>query len=115
MFESIYAKLSPDGKVFIELPHVGDVKLSTYNLESIKAFTFWSELLVLHTRNPISAMLSHCGFKNIEIVGFQSYPLANHLYWMLKNRPGGHQVLSGVRTKQLDEAYANMFTVFDLY
>ena len=85
VLKTIHSKLSPDGKVLIEVPHARDILLTTYDLDSFKAFTFWSEHLVLHTRSSISAMLHHCGFKNIEIAGFQRYPLANHLHWMLKN------------------------------
>lgn len=113
LLNNVHSKLSPGGKVMIEVPHARDILLTTYNLESFKAFTFWSEHLVLHTRNSISAMLKHCGFKNIEIVGFQRYPLANHLQWMLNNKPGGQQALNFLRTKQLDESYANMLSGID--
>lgn len=113
MLTNVHSTLNNGGKVMIEVPHANDILLTSYNIDSFKAFTFWSEHLVLHTRISITALLQKAGFKNIEIQGFQRYPLANHIHWMLKGKPGGQQSMNFLRTKQLDEAYASMLAGLD--
>jgi hypothetical protein len=58
-------------------------------LDSFKESTFWSEHLILHTKESLRKILEAVGFKNIKIEGLQRYPSANHLY-LRHNRLGGH-------------------------
>ncbi len=101
------------GKIIIEVPHAKDALISIYNLDSFKKFTFWSEHLILHTRNSLNVFLSKAGFCNISIKGYQRYPLANHLWWLLKGEPGGQKKLSQLRSEELDEAYLNLLDKLD--
>ncbi|MEX0827495.1 MAG: class I SAM-dependent methyltransferase, partial [Haliea sp.] len=48
--EHVRRCLRDGGKVIIEVPHAEDFLLSFLGLEEFKAFTFWSEHLVLYTR-----------------------------------------------------------------
>lgn len=106
-------KLKPGGIVVIEVPHARDFLISFLNLESFKKFTFWSEHLILHTRESLEAFLKASGFTSISIQGFQRYPLANHLYWLSEGKPGGHQQWSYLRNEQVDDAYASMLAQLD--
>lgn len=81
--------LSPGGALLIEVPHARDALLTLYDCEPFKAFTFWSEHLVLHTRTSLRLLLEVAGFREVQISGFQRYPLANHLHWLSTGRPGG--------------------------
>ena len=103
----LYSKMKPGGKLIIEVPHANDFLLSFLNLESFKEFTFWSEHLILHTRITLSAFLKKSQFKNIIIQGCQRYPLANHLYWVKNNLPGGHIKWSELRTAEMDREYSH--------
>lgn len=85
---SVRNVLRPGGTVIIEVPHARDVLLK---LEAFKAFTLWSEHLVLHTRESLAKYLSAAGFTNIEVSGFQRYPLSNHIGWMVDGTPGGQK------------------------
>ena len=111
--KTIHSKMNKEGKIVLEVPHANDFLLSKLNLESFKAFTFWSEHLILHTRNSLKIFLEQAGFKDITISGFQRYPLANHLYWLSRSKPGGHNEWAQLRTTELESAYANMLAGID--
>ncbi len=99
------ASLDTGGKVFIEVPHAGDALLTSYNLESFKKFTLWSEHLILHTHKSLETYLQDAGFKNIQILGFQRHSLANHLGWLRDGKPGGQKILPQFRDEKLEVAY----------
>jgi 2-polyprenyl-3-methyl-5-hydroxy-6-metoxy-1,4-benzoquinol methylase len=97
--------LRPSGIVIIEVPHARDALFDLYGSEPFKNFTFWSEHLVLHTRQSLIALVHEAGFKGAEVTGIQRYPLSNHLHWLSKGRPGGHEVWHFLGTEQLDLQY----------
>lgn len=103
----------PGAQIIIEVPHANDFLISFLNLEEFKEFTFWSEHLILHTRASLEALLLRAGFKNIVIKGIQRYPLANCLYWLSRQKPGGHQCWSVLRSESLDQAYENLLATLD--
>lgn len=90
MLKSVKMLLAPDGYLIIEVPHANDALLSLYQCAPFKAFTLWSEHLVLHTVNSLTAMLKFSGFKVHNVQGVQRYNLANHQYWLSQGKPGGH-------------------------
>lgn len=106
-------KMKMGAKLIIEVPHANDALIKTYNLESFKAFTFWSEHLVLHTRKSLATYLQKNGFGNVKVSGFQRYPLSNHLYWLKDGKPGGQKVLAHLNDKQLNEQYAHLLDKID--
>lgn len=104
----IYKKLKVGGILFVEVPHANDFLLSKLDSDAFKAFTFWSEHLILHTKESITKLLEHASFDAIDVNYFQRYPIANHLYWLGKNEPGGHEKWKDLTTDVLDEAYSQM-------
>lgn len=82
--------LRTGGKIWIEVPQARDILFDLYNFEKFKAFSFWSEHLILHTEESLRKTLEYAGFKNIQISYVQRYPLSNHLYWLSHGQPGGH-------------------------
>ncbi len=113
MLKSIKQLLNPGGRVVIEVPHANDFLISSLGLDTFKAFTFWSEHLILHTRKSLEAFISRIGFVNVSIQGFQRYPLANHLYWLSRHKPGGHIAWNYLNTPALDQAYADILAKLD--
>lgn len=109
----IYEKMDDQGKIIIEVPHAKDFLMSFLDHESFKSFTFWSEHLILHTRQSLTIYLEEAGFVDVVVTGCQRYPLANHLYWLSKNQPGGHQKWNFLRTIELDSAYSQMLSQLD--
>jgi hypothetical protein len=41
-------------------------------------------------------------------MGYQRYPLANHLYWLTSGKPGGHKEWSFLINPELDRSYSNV-------
>ena len=105
--------MKPGGKIIIEVPHAKDALLSLFDNEAFKAFTFWSEHLILHTYQSLKVFLEEAGFLRVTISGFQRYPLANHLYWLSKGKPGGHDVWRHLRTQLLDQSYEDLLRSID--
>ena len=106
-------RLNENGKIIIEVPHAKDALISLYNIEQFKSFTFWSEHLILHTRESLEIYLRTAGFKNIVISGYQRYPLANHLYWLSDKKPCGEIVYNYLINKNIDWEYSNILKSID--
>jgi SAM-dependent methyltransferase len=111
--QQMHSLLVPDGSIIIEVPHARDILLETFQLDAFKKFTFWSEHLILHTRKSLEMFLSAAGFRNIHVSGMQRYPLANHLYWLDKGKPGGHDQWPQLRDKAAEDAYAGLLDRID--
>lgn len=103
-----------DGARFIvEVPHANDFLISFLDLDAFKSSTFWSEHLILHTRESLRVFLEAAGFRNICIRGYQRYPLSNHLHWLSEGKPGGHLHWECLNTPALESAYADMLAKLD--
>ena len=110
---TIRKKMVTGAKIIIEVPHARDFLITFLENESFKSFTFWSEHLILHTRESITKFLEEADFSNITVNGYQRYPLANHLYWLSQSKPNGHNVWSNLRTAALDQEYENILSSID--
>ena len=82
--------LKKNGKLIIEVPHALDLLIKCPDLVSFKKFTFWSEHLILHTKNSLKRFLIRSGFKKIRFINHQRYNFENHLNWFVNNKPNGH-------------------------
>lgn len=111
--QSLRKKLKPNGHVIVEVPHARDFLIETLNLRSFIDFTLWSEHLMLHTRESLQCFLSEAGFTNIFIKGYQRYNLANHLYWLWKQQPGGHEYMRPLSEPQFDKSYSALLNSID--
>jgi len=58
-------------------------------------------------------ILRYSGFEKNEIMGCQRYPLANHLYWLSKKKPGGHDQLRFLMSSQIDAVYESSLEKID--
>lgn len=101
----IRERLRPGGSILIEVPHARDALFTLYDSEAFKRFTFWSEHLVLHTRQSIGIILQHAGFTDIQISSKQRYPLSNHLHWLSRQKPGGHDIWALLNSANLHSEY----------
>lgn len=107
LLKNCYKKLKKGGLLIIEVPHANDALLSLYDSEPFKKFTLWSEHLILHTKKSLEAFITQSNFKVETVKSLQRYPLANHLYWLSQNKPGGHQAWSFLNSLELEIAYTN--------
>lgn len=93
--------MAPGARLIVEVPHARDWLLT--NCEAFRRFSLWSEHLILHTRETLSALLRTAGFVVDRIEGFQRYPLSNHHHWLTKGEPGCFD-----EEHALDREYANL-------
>ena len=107
------SKLKMGGKIIIEVPHANDTLLKTYESEKFKEFTLWSEHIILHTKESLSAYLKHAGFKNIKVEGFQRFPLSNHLHWLSKGLPNGQNIFTTFNQPELMAEYESTLKKID--
>ena len=58
-------------------------------------------------------VLNYCGYHKSKIIGYQRYPLSNHIYWMSSGKPGGHKVLDFLNDENLVKSYNNILVERD--
>jgi len=105
--------LKSDGIIIIEVPHARDLLLETFNLESFKDFIFWSEHLILHTRESLKSFGRSSGLQVKKIEGFQRYPVSNHFNWLLNGKPSGHDIYKHLNNKVFSEQYESLLDSID--
>lgn len=106
-------KLKKDGLIIIEVPHARDALFTLYDCEKFKQFTFWSEHLVLHTKESLKLILDEASLSSNKIQGDQRYPLSNHLYWLSKGEPGGHEKWPMLVSEKLESGYKEQLKFLD--
>ena len=97
--------LSDDGTLILEIPHAKDFLIQSIDLPAFRDFTFWSEHLVLHTKESLKTLCDEVGFSSCKIFGYQRYGYTNHLGWMLDKKPKGHERYKYLEDKALEDAY----------
>jgi len=97
--------LKDSGTIIIEVPNAEDLLLKTFNLESFKNFTFWSEHLILHTKESLTSFVESSGLKTKSINGFQRYPISNHFNWLLNDQPSGQNAYKHLGNSVFDKQY----------
>lgn len=100
------ARLKKRGRMVIEVPSSEDALLTLYDSDAFQRFTYWSQHLYLFNAETLSILAAQAGLRVVAIQQFQRYPLSNHLHWLSRNLPGGHQHWSFLDTPALIEAYA---------
>jgi SAM-dependent methyltransferase len=89
--KKLFFALSPGGKVIIETPNANDALLKRFECSAFESFTYWSHHPHLYSATSLEGTLTLAGFKDIKVSGSQRYGLANHLLWLSKGSPGGHE------------------------
>jgi hypothetical protein len=74
-----------------------------------KSFSLWSEHLVLHTKESLNFIIQSAGWEVSELVGFQRYPIWNHLHWLIEGNP------SGLKSAVLDSTAMNLQGAYEQY
>ena len=104
--ERIHSLLRPGGLVILEIPNSNDALLTKYENKEFQNFTYWSHHPMLHSHISLQALIERNKFAVLENQGIQRYDLNNHLYWLSKGLPGGHEVWSGTLSGAAIESYA---------
>ena len=102
--------LKKGGKVFIEVPNVGDALLSLYNIPAFNEYYYTPAHQFYYSKNTLSDVLQKSGFSDFEIKPVQRYDLSNHMYWMMNGKPGGQGIYNDVFSPDLLKMYAKDLT-----
>jgi SAM-dependent methyltransferase len=98
--------LAPGGRLVIEVPSASDALLTLYDCEAFQRFTYWSQHLFLFTRRTTEDLLRQAGLRVVAVQEYQRYSLANHLHWLVRGSPGGHERWHFLDRPDLISAYA---------
>jgi len=97
--------LQKGGHIIVEVPNSDDAMLKLYKSEAFSRFTYWSCHLYLFNRETLGLLAKKAGLKVEYIKGIQKYSVSNHLHWLSKGLPGGHQKWSFLDSPELHAAY----------
>jgi SAM-dependent methyltransferase len=93
------------GRIVIEVPSASDALLTLYESGPFSEFTYWSCHLYLFSAANLPRLAGKAGLKLEYVRHVQRYPLSNHLHWLARGKPGGHQVWSFLDDEVLSRAY----------
>ena len=106
VLKELAARLKEKGRLIVEVPSSEDALLTLYENDAFQRFTYWSQHLFLFNPETLRTLAQQAGLRVIALEQYQRYPLSNHLHWLSRNKPGGHQTWSFLDTPALTEAYA---------
>ena len=107
MLTNLAGALKPNGRMIIEVPSANDALLTIYECDAFQRFTYWSQHLFLFTASTLEMLARQAGLRVLAIQHYQRYSLSNHLHWLSRGKPGGHQRWTFLDTQELTSAYAN--------
>lgn len=106
ILEKMKTLLNDGGKIILEVPNADDALLSIYESEAFSKFTYWSCHLYLYNQHTMGLLAKKADLKLDIVKHVQRYPLSNHLYWLSKDKPGGHAKWGNfIDSPSLSEAY----------
>jgi 2-polyprenyl-3-methyl-5-hydroxy-6-metoxy-1,4-benzoquinol methylase len=106
MLGALAAKLSAGGRLVIEVPNADDALLTLYESDAFQRFTYWSQHLFLFNAETLRRLAAQAGMRVVSVQQYQRYPLSNHLYWLSRRKPGGHQQWAFLDSPAVKESYS---------
>ena len=106
--KEISSHLTGDGYIIIETPNANDALLSLYGCSDFADFTYWHCHTFLFTSETLQQTAEKAGLEIVWNRQIQRYSPANHMYWLSKGKPGGHNVWSMLDGDVLTKEYENM-------
>lgn len=97
--------VKPGGTIYLEVPNVNDALQVLYDVEAYRRFHFFKAHLHYFSRQSLAETIRRAKVGKARIVGHSRFSLANHLYWIRHNKPGGHNVWAFLESPQLAELY----------
>lgn len=110
----IKVKMKQGGTIFIEVPHAKNFLIEVLDNLEFKNFTFWSDHLILHTRETLTKFIELAGFENVIVEGIQRYSLGNQIGWLLDGLPDGDKIYHYLNDASLDNALENVLQKIDM-
>lgn len=98
-------RLTPDGQIIVEVPSADDALLTLYRNDPFSRFNYWSCHLFLYNSKTLALLGRQAGLTLNYVKQVQRYSLANHLFWLAKGKPGGHQKWHFIDSPELHHHY----------
>lgn len=105
MLSKLSYLLSKGGKIIIEIPSSADALITFYGNVPFSEFTYWSCHLFLFNAANLKLLAKKAGLRLDYVDHIQRYPLSNHLHWLAKGAPGGHNKWNVLNSEDLNKAY----------
>ncbi len=105
MLISLSSLLCEGGEIIVEVPNADEALITLYECEPFLHFTYWSCHLFLFTVKTLGLLAKQVGLKVNYIKQVQRYPLSNHLYWLSKGKPGGHNIWHFLNSPETHATY----------
>lgn len=99
--------LEPNGLLVIETPNANDALLSLYENTHFSSFTYWSHHPNLCTNLFLEEALLDAGFDVLLSTQIMRYDLANHMHWLAKGLPGGHEKWKEHFSEETKKSYSD--------
>ncbi len=107
--------LEKGGQLIVEVPNSQDALLELYHSEAFADFTYWSAHLYLYTKDSLSRLIHENGnYRILDAGQVQRYPLANHLYWLACEKPGGQVKWPQLNDEALNREYERVLRAQNL-
>lgn len=103
--EKLARLLKGSGQIVIEVPSSADAMLTLFQSKAFSEFTYWSCHLYLFNVSTLELLAQKAGLKVNYVKHIQRYPVSNHLHWLSKGAPGGHQKWNFLDSPELHSAY----------
>lgn len=107
VLQALASRLAKGGRLVVEVPSSEDALLTLFDNEAFQNFTYWSQHLYLFNTGTLGQLIAQAGLRLVAMQQYQRYPLSNHLHWLSRGRPGGHQQWAFLDSPALRDAYAN--------
>ncbi|RHX91186.1 methyltransferase [Leptospira yasudae] len=114
VIRSLIQLLNPNGELIIEVPSSNDALLTLYKSDEFSHFTYWSQHLFLFNNETFKRLIQKSKLRLNWLKQIQRYPLSNHLYWLSKGQPGGHNVWSFLDNETIGREYESQLASIGL-
>jgi len=104
--KEIFSALPSGGQVVIETPNANDALLKRFECSAFEPFSYWSHHPHLYSATSLAGVLELAGFEDVKVNGSQRYGLANHLLWLSRGEPGGHESWKDLVGPEAESSYA---------
>jgi 2-polyprenyl-3-methyl-5-hydroxy-6-metoxy-1,4-benzoquinol methylase len=98
--------LKPGGELFIVVPNVDDILLSTYPLPAFRDFYFTPAHQYYYSKATLAKLLGKAGFSAADVMPEQRYDLSNHIHWAATGKPGGQSKYNAAFSAKTLSSYA---------
>ncbi len=106
--------VEPGGVIYLEVPNVNDALQALYDVEAYRRFHFFKAHLHYFSRQSLAEAIRRAKLGRARIIGHCRFSLANHLYWIRHNKPGGHNAWAFLESPQLVELYNAALAAADM-